>query len=104
LVPHTAYEAHGGLSNGPSRTFAILAGSLSQTARGKIKAFHPSSAAAATKATMANTPMVQGNAEKASLVVNGLRKVIIALLLQLLNLLCFANQHTARSFCSPPPM
>jgi hypothetical protein len=80
LVPYTAYETHDGPSNGPSGTFAILVGSLSQTASGKIKPFLPSSAAAATKATMANPPMFLVKEEKVALVVSGLWKVSIVLL------------------------
>ena len=49
---------------------------------------------AATKATMADPPMVLSNEEKAALEASGLQNVSIALLLQMLDFLFFANQLT----------
>jgi hypothetical protein len=56
--------------------------------------------AAKAKATMADSPVVLGNEEKAAVEASGLQNVSIALLLQPLDLLCFANQLTTTSFRS----
>jgi hypothetical protein len=71
LVPHTAYETHGGPSNGPPRTFAILAESLPTSARTNITPFRQSPAAAKAKTIMADPPVVLGREEKAALVASG---------------------------------
>jgi hypothetical protein len=82
----------GGLSNGPSCTFAILVGSLPQIARGKIKLFLPLLVTVATKATIADPHTVLGKEEEDTLVANGLRKVGIVLLFAPLDWrCCFAN-------------
>jgi hypothetical protein len=75
LVPHTAYETHGGPSNGPLRTFAILAESLPTSARTNITPFRPSPAAAKAKTIMADPPVVLGREEKATLVASSVQKV-----------------------------